>query len=205
MKPYTKEVLDVCTELLVEAGLRRKRRGLAIWKLNPEMLGAIKLVHRDFPDGSVMIDTYPQIYWEPVQRIFSIGIGEKYCVTHNPTVSRMWSFINLGAPELIFVPGDHHSPQLLRLHGQIRENVISKVLELANEAAILEHYRDDVPFGGHRPEMYLAIKTWQTRSILLDNEFDWVCSILTHQEFIDSVTAFYDRLRGSPEVAALLT
>jgi hypothetical protein len=67
------------------------------------MIGAISLQHRDFPDGTVGIDTCPQVYWEPIQQIYSTVIGEKYRAVQTPTQSRMWSFINLGEPDLVFV------------------------------------------------------------------------------------------------------
>lgn len=204
MKPHTRDILDVCTELLAEFGLKKKRRGLATQTLSSEMIGAIALQHREFPDGTVGIDTCPQVYWEPIQRIYSFGIGEKYRAVQTPTRSRMWSFINLGEPDLVFVPNAQHAAQLMTLRSLVRKHVLPKVADLANETSVTAFYHEQIPFGGHRPEMYLSIRAWQTRSTKLDDEFDQICSRLNHQEFIDGVTKFYDRLRCSQEVAALI-
>ncbi len=204
MKPHTREILDLCTECLVDAGLQRKRRGLAIWSLNQQMAGAICLSHQDFKDGSVRIDTVPQVYWEPVQKIYSAGIGEKYRFTHIPTRSRMWSFINHGEPDLIFAPNTIPAPNFSRLKEAVQQSVIPKVIELADKQNILEFYRKEVPCGGDRPEMFLAISAVLNRSTQLDEELEWIMSVLNEQMFVDSVTAFYRRIRCSPDVLALL-
>lgn len=204
MKPHTRDILEICTELLCEFGLEKKRRGLATQTMSSEMIGAIALQHRDFPDGTVSIDTCPQVYWEPIQRIYSFGIGEKYRTVQSPTRSRIWSFINLGEPDLVFAPNAEPAAQITRLRNLVGKHVLPKVIDLANETSITAFYHEEIPSGGHRPEVYLSIRAWQTRSTMLDDEFDQVCSRLNHPVFIESVTKFYDRLRCSREVAALL-
>lgn len=205
LKPFTKEVLEQCTQVLQKRGLSRKRRGLGIWTVSDEVQGAITLQHRDFPDGTVQIDTFPQVYWEPVQRLYSAGLNTQYRALQQPTQSRMWSFINFSEPNLVFTPDFVKTENLARLNTHIEERVIEKVLELSDPANISSFYLEELPFGGHRPEMHLCIKAWMKRTLMLDDEFEHALSLLSHGEFIDSLHAFYIQLKSSPVARSLIS
>ena len=205
LKPHTRQILDFCTNRLAEMGGRRVRRGLVACRLNDQMLGAIALQHREFADGNVWIDTYPQIYWQPVQRIYCAGTGQEYSATRIPTRSRMWSLGNVGEPQLSFHPAIGQKSGLERLAAFVKRHAIPKVLELADERSIENFYLEEAPRGGHRPEMYLAIKAWQTRSVLLDKDFTLMCSVVNRPEVVDSLTEFYRRLKAAANAIGLST
>ena len=197
MKPFTKEVLEQCAQVLQKRGLTRKRRGLGVWAISDEALGAISLQHRDFPDGTVQIDTFPQVYWEPVQKLYSAGLNAQYRALQHPTQSRMWSFMNFVEPNLIFAPDFINTESLARLNAHIEARVINKVLELSDPTNISNLYLEELPFGGHRPEMYLCIKAWMKRTLLLDDEYEHALSLLTHNEFKENLHVFYMQLKNS--------
>jgi len=53
--------------------------------------------------------------------------------------------------------------------------------------------------------MYLAIKAWQTRSVLLDKDFTLMCSVVNRPEVVDSLTEFYRRLKAAANAIGLST
>lgn len=205
LKPFTKEVLERCTEILLNHGLSRRRRGLAVWAVSSEIQGAINLQHRDFPDGTVGIDTYAQVYWEPVQRLYSAGLNASYRAFEEPTQSRMWSFLNFSDPDLLFVPELVSDESLARLSTHVEERVINKVLKLAEPTNVASFYLEEIPYGGHRPEMYLCLMAWMKRTLKLDEEFEHAISLLDHDQFIDSLSTFYARLKDSPLAQRLIS
>ncbi|MEP5633021.1 MAG: hypothetical protein ABJP79_14155 [Tateyamaria sp.] len=205
MKPFTKEVLERCTEVLQQHGLTRRRRGLAVWEVSNEIQGAITLLKRDFPDGTVSIDTYPQVYWEPVQRLYSAGLNTRYRAFEQPTQSRMWSFLNFSEPALVFKPQIVSDENLDRLSRHVKQRVIKKVLELAETADVVSFYLEELPYGGHRPEMYLCLMAWTKRTLKLDDEFDRAISLLNHAQFIDGLNVFYQQLKDSTVANSLIS
>ena len=117
----------------------------------------------------------------------------------------MWSFGSVGLPKLEFHPDEDATENLGVLAKFIDWQVLPKIRELAAEDSIEAFYREEVPFGGARPERFMAIKAWQKRTVLLDEEFEWVCSVLKDRAFMDSVTEFYRRLKMSDELQSYLT
>ena len=205
MKPFTKEVLERCTEVLQKHGLSRRRRGLGVWTVSDEIQGAITLQHRDFPDGTVQIDTFPQVYWEPVQRLYSAGCNANYRAFEHATQSRMWSFINFSEPNLVFEPKVVSAEKIARMSDHIERHVVGKVLELAEPENILRDYLEELPYGGHCPEMYICLKAWMNRTLDLDCELKQAISLLSHEQFIQGLRVFYDQLRSSTVAKNLIS
>ncbi|MDX8352306.1 hypothetical protein [Cognatiyoonia sp. IB215182] len=205
MKPFTKEVLERGTEVMMRHGMSRRRRGLAVWEVSDEVSGAVVLQHRDFPDGTVQIDTCPQVHWEPVQKLYAAGLNTSHRAFQQPTRSRMWSFVNFSEPDLVFAPEFVSAEKLARLSTHIRHRVIEKVLELADPEDISSFYLEQLPHGGHRPEMYLCVRAWMNRTLKLDDEFEQALLMLNKNEFIESLTAFYTQLKNSAIARTLIS
>ena len=184
-------------------GLSRKRRGLGVWSVSQEIQGAIALQHQDFRDGTVKIDTFPQVYWAPVEKLYCAGLDDRYRAFERPTNSRMWSFINFSESDLDFAPEAVSSEKLARLRKHIETRVVGKVLEMAEPEEILDLYLSEIPAGGHRAEKYLCLKAWTKRTLELDEEFEHSSSLLNHDEFIQGFEVFYAQLKRS-EVAQRL-
>ena len=196
MNPHTRDVLEDCTRFLVEQGLTRKRRGLAYWKIDQEIAGAVFLQHRDLADGAVRVEAAPQVYWEPVERIFSAGNDTHYQAFVAPTRTRQVIFRCAHAGTPIFHESENRSESLALLRDHLHNRVLPKVKEMAEKPRIFDFYRSEVPAGGGRPEMYLAMSAWEKRSLDLDGELDWICSLLTDDQLKDSVKKFYARLKS---------
>ena len=205
LKPFTKEVLERCTEVFQKHGLSRRRRGLGVWAISNEVQGAITLQHRDFSDGTVQIDAFPQVYWEPIQRLYSAGLDARYRAFEQPTRSRMWSFLNFSEPDLVFAPEAVSAEKLARLSTHIEKRVVGKVIELAEPENVLSFYLEELPYGGHRPEMYLCLKAWMNRTLDLDDELEHATSLLSNEQFIQGLRVFYDQLKNSPAAKKLIT
>ena len=112
--------------------------------------------------------------------------------------------MNFGEPKLVFEPGTVSAEKLARLNAHIESRVISKVLELAEPESVLSFYLEELPHGGHRPEMYLCLKAWMNRTLDLDKDFEHAISLLSHVQFIQELGIFYEHLKNSTEARNLI-
>lgn len=78
------------------------------------------------------------------------------------------------------------------------------MLELAKPENILKFYLEKLPHGGQRPEMYLCLKAWMNRTLKLDDELQYVISLLDHDEFMDGLNTFYAQLKNSTHAQNLI-
>lgn len=206
MKEHTKAVLEACTGQLVAQGLTRRRRGLAIWRMNDEMWGGVGMqVQVVRGGGAVRIVPIPQVVWEPVERLVAHGKGHGYMPWSPTAITRSGTL----APPKQVGPFEFREPEvrgamLDRFGTFVQVRLIPHVLEMADERAILRHYRAQATKGPGRAEHALAIRAWQTKSLDLFEDFGSLLSVQSGEEPRARLSAFHHRLTGSEEVRALL-
>mmetsp|Transcript_22522 Transcript_22522/g.36494 ORF Transcript_22522/g.36494 Transcript_22522/m.36494 type:complete len:122 (-) Transcript_22522:646-1011(-) len=109
----------------------------------------------------------------------------------------MWSFINFCEPDLVFAAEAVSAEKLAKISAHIESRVLGKVLELAEPENVLQFYLEELPNGGHGPEMYLCLQAWMNRSLDLDEKLEHATSMLSHEQFIKGLRVFYDQLKNS--------
>lgn len=206
MTPFARTVLDECTAMLVESGLQRKRRGLVIFDVAPEMTGAVAVSSRGLGTaaGDIEILPYAQVFWRPVEELYALGEGRKYRFTELPTMTQP---VSVQLPEerpFYFQPDWPIEEETSRFALHVQRFVVPRVKELAHPECVIARFREGIAYGGGFPERYLAMRAWQVRSVALDAEFDWVMSQLSDAEFQDRLATFYQVLKRCEIVAAIL-
>lgn len=158
MKPHTKDVLELGTDILVEVGLKRKSRGKAIWEINEEMWGCIQLSPRVFGDGSFHLDILGFVYWDKFEKMMSASEGQKYKFTGFPTVTKFLS----PQPLLFFPPDEIVEAELQRLRRQVTDVAISEVEKMADTNYFIEETKLKVDTTWSHLERYIGM-IWLTR------------------------------------------
>ncbi len=206
MTPFARQVLEDCTDVLVKCGLQRKRRGMALFDLGPEMTGAVSLQMRGLAtgQGDLEIEPFAQVFWRPVEEIYCLAAGEKYRFADLPTMTQLMPFQTVEERPLYFTPGVAYPGELARLEWHVRVHMKRRVSELADPEGVETWFRNGVSMGGGFPERFLALRAWRRRSVALDAEVAWVLDTLKHDDFKQRAEAFYQALRGSQKVSAIL-
>lgn len=168
------------------------------------MTGAINLAKRDYPDQTVVIEPYPQVYWHPINQILAVGMRRKYSRFQQPTRSRLWSPLFFDKPWFEFHPNNDPIDTINALRQFTTSHLIPKVLDMANETDILRKTQRNIKSGGANPEKCLAISIWQNRTVDLDHVFQSIFKELEHDQFKNSFTEFYDTVHQSEDIAQLL-
>ncbi|WP_299419411.1 hypothetical protein [uncultured Shimia sp.] len=205
MTPFCQTILDKCTDVMAVDGYVRKRRGVVIRDVAPDMTGAVVLSHRGLGTGDVEITTFAQVFWRPVEALYCIGCEERYRFTELPTLT---SSVDMTEGEdlrpLYFTPGWSYAAEFARLHTHVRELVLPCVTALADPERVAQSFAERVATGGGFPERYIAMRAWERRTLALDDDFEWVMSQLTLDEGKLEVCQFYRTLQASERAAAIL-
>lgn len=205
MTPFCQTILDNCTDVVAVDGYVRKRRGVVIRDVAPDMTGAVVLSHRGLGTGDVETTTFAQVFWRPVEELRCVGCEEHYLFTELPTLtSRVWMTDGEQGGHLYFTPGWSHETEFARLHNHVREQVLPCVTALADPERVAQSFAERVATWGGFPEHYIAMRAWERRTLELDDDFEWVMSQLTLDEDKLEVCQFYRTLQTSERAEAIL-
>lgn len=204
MKEHTKAVLEACTGHLVAQGMSRQRRNLAVWQMNDEMWGGVSM-QVQVKGRRVRVLPSAHVLWEPVEWLVAHGKGEGF---------RPWSRFSTTrsrqvAPPKSVGPLDFIEPEIdgrviERFARFAREVIVGEVLDMADERALLRHFRANASKGAGRAEHALAIRAWQTKSLDLADDYGSLLVAQCEAEQRHKLERFRLRLEQSDAARALL-
>lgn len=204
MKEHTKAVLEACTGHLVAQGMTRQRRNLAVWQMNDEMWGGISM--QVLVKGRrVRVLPSAQVLWEPVEVLVAHGKGEGFRPWTRFSITRSRQV----TPPPAIGPLDFYEPELdgsvlERFAILARQVIVGEVLDLADERALLQHFRKNANKGVGRAEHALAIRAWQKKSLDLEDDYGSLMIEQREDEQRNRLERFHLRLRQSVAAREML-
>lgn len=154
--------------MLTALGLRRKRRGLLIWDIHSEQVGAVALQHREYPDGALGIIAVAQVYRDPFERLHACGLGAPYKAIAQLSTSRFSDVTEAGAEPVQFHPKNNPAPLFPQQLARVEAFVLPRIRDAAEAEAVEAKYRGDLSQGGHIPASCQCIRTCCQGTLVLD-------------------------------------
>lgn len=204
MKEHTKAVLEACTGHLVALGMTRWRRNLAVWSMNDEMYGGISMQVQT-RTGVVTVIPIAHVLWEPIEQLVAHGKGKRFTPWGRMSITRSRPVVpprQVGRFE--FKEPVIDGIVLERFARFAQRKVVREVLDLADERALLSHFRSNANKGGGRAEHALAIRAWQTKSLDLSEDYGSLLTAQTDFTYRVRLERFHHRLVASSAARELL-
>lgn len=204
MKEHTKAVLEACTGQLVALGLTRMRRGLAVWDMNDEMAGGIGMQVQT-TSSHTRILPMSMVVWEPVERLVAHGKGVEYRPWSRMAITRSKFFEpSRKVPFLDFKDGEVDTTVLSRFRELVSDHMIPMALSLADERAMLTHFRSGATKGGGRAEHALAILAWQNKTLDVTDAYGSLLTAQSQEGARSRLERFHHRLIASESARSLV-
>jgi hypothetical protein len=188
VRPDTKAFVDCLGKELVERrDLKKKRRGLYIFDISPELVGGVVLSPREWRHGPIDIYYYANVFCLPVENTLNLGWGKKKYVVGESASAAAYC----GSLDQIDARQGTPSPEIVNsVLSQVDDVVIPKIHEIANVDGMLETIWNT----GNVPERVIAVRIWSEGMASVKENISEFLAAIEHDDIRARATKFWERL-----------